>query len=165
MRLILLLLLTFTLNAADLVADYANIYEIKKWRVIDGDTIEADLIAKCGVTLTAGIRIYGINTPEKKGSEKIAGIPVTNLTIQWMEDNSKDDRKMYCRIIKADKYGGRQVGSVFTDQFKKLADYQTKHGLCDPYDGKSKKAPFTAARLKQIQDTVKTLLRSKAIEL
>jgi len=52
-------------------------YEISSLRIIDGDTITATVDLGFGVHKKETFRLYGINAPETRGSEKEAGIRAT----------------------------------------------------------------------------------------
>jgi micrococcal nuclease len=79
-------------------------YRITPLRVIDGDTIVCDIDLGFNMWLrTVSVRVYGVNTPEMRGSTKAAGESARIYTMQWF------NRDGYDYVIKVaekpDKYG------------------------------------------------------------
>ena len=48
-------------------------YECELVRVIDGDTVKLRVDCGFNVTFTDNFRLHGINAPEMRGSDKVAG--------------------------------------------------------------------------------------------
>ena len=46
-------------------------------RLVDGDTVILDVDMGMSITVRATVRLYGINTPEVRGVEKVAGHAAT----------------------------------------------------------------------------------------
>lgn len=84
-------------------------YGIKINRVIDGDTVVADVDLGFGVWLKdKHIRLYGVNTPEKNTPEGVDALKFTQSLLSH-------DTAMYVLHVlehKADKYG-RLLGNVY----------------------------------------------------
>ena len=115
-------------------------------RVIDGDTIELGKeytpvivgAMEDGTIPLYKIRLYAIDTPEKRGKcqkEKDLAKKATQFTKNAIK-NAKD---IDIKIIKNDKYGGRLIGKVYVDSLD-LSNLLIKEGLAVPYFGKTKKS-------------------------
>ncbi len=52
-------------------------YRARITRVIDGDTVEAEIDLGFHVSLTVTLRLAGINAPETKGTERPRGLAAT----------------------------------------------------------------------------------------
>jgi len=48
-------------------------YKLSKIRVVDGDTVEADIELGFGITMRRFIRLLGVNAPEMRGKDRIKG--------------------------------------------------------------------------------------------
>lgn len=46
-------------------------------RLVDGDTVDVDIDLGMGITTRQRLRLFGINTPEVRGPEKVAGHAAT----------------------------------------------------------------------------------------
>ncbi len=110
----LLVLLLITMNAT------ARDYPATVNRVIDGDTVECVIYLGFGVSITESVRLAGIDAPEMRGSEVIAGAEskqalIDMLPTEIMLRTGKDER---------DKFG-RVLGTIFvgpTDINQKMID-------------------------------------------
>jgi micrococcal nuclease len=80
-------------------------YKAKCIRVIDGDTILADVDLGFGIRQKMTLRLAGINAPEKTGKEKPSGLKALVFLIDNLEGNEivintfKDKREKYGRYI------------------------------------------------------------------
>jgi len=129
---------TFILALVFLIftAPFAYPYDFKILKVIDGDTlvIEAPYLPK-ELGNTIGIRILGVDTPEKAPRAKCAseankGAKSTEFTKTLI---SRAQTKII--IIKSwDKYGGRLLGDVLLDG-KLLSQSLIDAKMAVPYDG------------------------------
>lgn len=152
-------------------------YRILKWRVVDGDTIDASIDMGFDLRHDVYIRLNGIDTPEDVGSEKHAGIPVSQVLDKWLRNYSNevgppgeplhgfsdDDGELYVHSLELGKYRRRVVGIVWgeTDGQKDDVDVSTyllSQGLCKPYSGGTKEA-FTESELKTIEAKAKAILQ------
>lgn len=91
-------------------------------RVIDGDTQVYDLDLGFGVYTRRYIRLYGVNTPELRGSEKPLGTKATLAAQSWL----KGGVLSFSPILKG-KYG-REVGYVCRPDKGCLNDWLVKQG-------------------------------------
>jgi len=114
-------------------------YGINLRRVIDGDTIVADIDLGFGVWLKdKHIRVAGVDCPEVKTAE---GLAAREFTTQWMTQEAPDKYLVNVKTHKADKYG-RILGSIGRTIHKTQCTYLldalllNQHGK--PYDGGKK---------------------------
>jgi len=113
------------------------IYKIKVTRVIDGDTVDADIDLGFDTKLSKRIRLHGIDTPETRTrdlEEKARGLEAKEFVITWLEDMADN-----CPIIetKVDKKGkfGRILGRILNDEGECLNDTLLELGHATAYDG------------------------------
>ena len=127
------------------------IYTVLDYYVIDGDTVKVLLDTGFRNRTITSVRVEGINTPEKRGKEKEAGLAVKEIAEMWIKKNCSLDIKkkryfldsypikgLYVRSVKLDKYGGRIIGRIFTENDADLGDFLIAEGLARIYDGGSK---------------------------
>ena len=76
-------------------------------RVIDGDTVEAEIDLGFHVTLTVTLRLAGINAPETKGTERPRGLAATRFLDSLITDLTGGTRELTVRTQKdvTEKYG------------------------------------------------------------
>ena len=90
-------------------------YKCKLVKVVDGDTIDVDIDLGFGVWLqNQRIRMYGIDTPESRTSdkvEKIYGLAAKDYLVKWTNAGGlklrtfKDGKGKYGRILGQIWYG------------------------------------------------------------
>ena len=88
-------------------------YKAKVTSVYDGDTITVDIDLGMNVVLTGQkIRLYGIDTPEVRGSEREDGL----VSRDWLRDKILD--KWVVIKTHKDSKGkyGRWLGTIFTEE-------------------------------------------------
>lgn len=113
LTLALLLSMAFTANAG-IAKIENNTYSAQVVRVIDGDTIEIDVNTWIGATQRINLRLYGANTPEKRGKgvsdcEKLAAIKATQFTEKWLDGIGE----VMITNVKNGSFAGRAVGTLF----------------------------------------------------
>jgi len=82
-------------------------YRFELIRVIDGDTIEVMLDLGIETYRRELIRLYGVNTPEKRGATKEAAMAAQAFTTSWLigtfpfhlDSRSYKPREKYGRIL------------------------------------------------------------------
>lgn len=91
-------------------------YSAEMARIVDGDTLDADIDLGFDVHVRKRIRLYGINTPESRTrdlEEKKRGKAATQYVKDWFE---KKGATFTLRSLECGKYGrvlGRiKIGSV-----------------------------------------------------
>lgn len=83
------------------------VYKMRLIRVIDGDTVEAEIDLGFHLSIRTSIRVYGVNCPEMKGATKEAGKAAKDFTAHWMTQ----DYEYRVKTEKPDKYG-RCLGCI-----------------------------------------------------
>jgi endonuclease YncB( thermonuclease family) len=133
-KLLLLTLLLFPTVA------FANPYDFKVTRIIDGDTVEIEvpfLPKELGNHLS--IRVLGVDTPEKGHRAKCELENTKAVAASLFTDNEVQVAKEIKVIIrKWDKYGGRILGDLVLDGIP-LSTKLIQKGFAVPYSGKGQK--------------------------
>ena len=117
------------------------IYRIKSiTKVVDGDTIDANIDLGFDISLTKRIRFAGIDTPESRTrdlEEKKLGLE----TKEWLKKTLEDAKDILIKTEKPDsteKYG-RIIGHLFINgQETSLNNQMIDEGYALPYDGGTK---------------------------
>lgn len=116
-----------------------TLYDYKIIRVIDGDTVEIEAnFLPAPLKPSLKLRIYGIDTPEKKSRAKCdleAELSKKATAFTQKVINESISKKI--KIRKWDKYGGRVLGDIILDG-KSLELLLLNEGLAKPYDGGKK---------------------------
>lgn len=95
-------------------------------RVIDGDTVIADLAIWPGLTARETIRVLGVDTPEPKGITRPAGEAARLFARDWLQRGPVE-----VRVCERDAFG-RALGQVTRDgEDLAKALIQAGHGI--PY--------------------------------
>ena len=117
------------------------IYRIKSvGRVVDGDTIDADIDLGFDISLTKRIRLAGIDTPESRTrdlAEKVLGLDAKN----WLKHRLEDAEDIIIRTQLPDsteKYG-RIIGNLYINgEDVSLNNQMIIEGYALAYDGGTK---------------------------
>ena len=117
------------------------VYRIKSvGRVVDGDTIDADIDLGFDISLTKRIRLAGIDTPESRTrdlDEKKLGLDAK----EWLKHQLKDSFDTVIRTEKPDsteKYG-RIIGHLYINgEEVSLNNQMIAEGYALAYDGGTK---------------------------
>lgn len=82
-------------------------YQARISRVIDGDTVEAEIDLGFHVTISVTLRLAGINAPEIRGAERPQGLAATRYLESLLDDLAGDIRTLTVRTQKdvTEKYG------------------------------------------------------------
>lgn len=117
--------------------------------VYDGDTLKV-LIDYKDVLFNLSVRLLDIDTPEISRcseKEKLAGLCVRDHLKVLLEH-----KVVRLRAIKWDKWGGRINGHVWVheDDDESVSDYLLQKGFAQPYDGTTKKSPWSVEQLNHI---------------
>jgi micrococcal nuclease len=121
------------------------IYRIKQiTKVVDGDTIDADIDLGFDISLTKRIRLAGVDTPESRTSdanEKKYGLQ----SKEWLKHKVENAEHILIKTELPDsteKYG-RIIGHLFVnDQESSLNDQMIVEGYAWTYDGGTKVKNF-----------------------
>ena len=117
------------------------IYRIKSiTKVVDGDTIDADIDLGFDISLTKRIRLAGIDTPESRTTnvkEKAMGLE----SKEWLKKTLEGAKDILIKTELPDsteKYG-RIIGHLFINgQETSLNNQMIAEGYALPYDGGTK---------------------------
>jgi len=103
---------TFPENPTEIETGDRYYYNCEIVRVIDGDTVEARIDLGFDTARLETLRLYGINTPEMRGAEKLEG----QKAKAWLETQLANGEEITIRTIK-DKTGsfGRYLAVLFCD--------------------------------------------------
>ena len=117
------------------------IYRIKSvGRVVDGDTIDADIDLGFDISLTKRIRLAGIDTPESRTKdlkEKELGIDAKNWLKHRLED--ADDIIIRTELPDSTEKYGRIIGHLYINgEEVSLNNQMILEGYALEYDGGTK---------------------------
>jgi micrococcal nuclease len=135
------------------------IYRIKQiTKVVDGDTIDADIDLGFDISLSKRIRLAAVDTPESRTSdanEKKYGLE----SKEWLKHKVENAKNILIKTELPDsteKYG-RIIGHLFVnDQENSLNDQMIVEGYAWPYKGDTKVKDFE--KLKTIRRQRGTLV-------
>jgi micrococcal nuclease len=121
------------------------VYRIRSvHKVVDGDTIDADIDLGFDISLTKRIRLAGIDTPESRTSdayEKKLGLEAK----EWIKARLKDSKNILIKTELPDsteKYG-RIIGHLYINGEEiSLNNQMITEGYAWEYDGGTKKKDF-----------------------
>jgi micrococcal nuclease len=126
------------------------IYRVKQvLKVVDGDTIDADIDLGFDISLTKRVRLSGVDTPESRTTdlkEKTLGLEVK----EWLKKNLDGKKNILIKTELPDsteKYG-RILGRLFVDDVC-LNDRMISEGYAWEYDGGTKQKDFDALAAKR----------------
>jgi micrococcal nuclease len=132
------------------------IYRIKQIiKVIDGDTIDADIDLGFDISLSKRIRLAAIDTPESRTAdtnEKKYGLQ----SKEWLKHKVENAKNILIKTELPDsteKYG-RIIGHLYiNDQDKSLNDQMIIEGYAWTYDGGTKKKNFAELDAKRTRNS------------
>jgi micrococcal nuclease len=120
------------------------IYRVKQvLKVVDGDTIDADIDLGFDISLTKRVRLSGVDTPECRTTdlkEKALGLEVK----EWLKKNLDGKKNILIKTElpnSTEKYG-RILGRLYVDDVC-LNDRMISDGYAWKYDGGTKQKNFT----------------------
>jgi micrococcal nuclease len=132
------------------------IYRIKQiTKVIDGDTIDADIDLGFDISLSKRIRLAGVDTPESRttdANEKKYGLE----SKEWLKHRVENAKNILIKTKLPDsteKYG-RIIGHLFiNDQANSLNEQMIVEGYAWNYDGGTKKKNFAELDVKRTRNS------------
>lgn len=80
-------------------------YKAQVVNVVDGDTVDLDVDLGLDVHVNLRVRLYGINTPEKTGTTKEAGMAAKKFAEGWLRNRAigvktvKDKQEKFGRYL------------------------------------------------------------------
>jgi len=117
-------------------------YNAKVIRILDGDTVEAEIDLGFGISIKKLVRLNGIDTPEK--TSKIDSVRELALKAKARTAAALENKNVILKtkLDKDDKYG-RVLAYVYESQTELQADQSfnlklIQEGLAVPYDGGKK---------------------------
>ena len=120
-------------------------------KVVDGDTIDADIDLGFDISLSKRIRLAGIDTPESRTTnvkEKAMGLE----SKEWLKKTLEGAKDILIKTELPDsteKYG-RIIGHLFINgQETSLNNQMIDEGYAWEYDGGTKKKDFTELEAKR----------------
>jgi micrococcal nuclease len=126
------------------------IYRVKQvLRVVDGDTIDADIDLGFDISLTKRVRLSGVDTPESRTTdlkEKALGLEVK----EWLKKNLDGKKNILIKTELPDsteKYG-RILGRLYVDDVC-LNDRMIAEGYAWEYSGGTKVKDFALLESKR----------------
>jgi micrococcal nuclease len=125
-------------------------YKPKDYRVIDGDSVEVHLDLGFDLTKKIQVRVFGVDTPEKVGKQKHAGIPVKTAIICLLKD-----RPFYVESVSWGKYAKRVIGKIWIEyegSLLNMTDFLLDREMALPYGGKTKNV-WTEELLNKAKDS------------
>ena len=128
------------------------IYRIRQiHKVVDGDTIDADIDLGFDISLTKRIRLAGIDTPESRttdAAEKKLGLEVK----EWLKERLKFAKDILIKTELPDsteKYG-RIIGHLYVNgETTSINNQMIAEGYAWEYDGGTKKKDFALLESKR----------------
>lgn len=108
---------------------------------VDGDTIDLSLDLGFNITYKVRVRILGIDTPEKVGTQKVYGLAVKEWVKRWFAAQ-KDT--LYLVSERWDKYGGRVLGDLQLKDGSSYSAMLIAKGMARAYNGEAKPTWTTA---------------------
>ena len=132
------------------------IYRVKKViKVVDGDTIDADIDLGFDISLTKRVRLSGVDTPESRTTdlkEKALGLEVK----EWLKHKLEGAKDILIKTELPDsteKYG-RILGNLYiNNEALSLNQQMIDEGYCWVYDGGTKKKNFAELDAKRTRNT------------
>lgn len=138
---------------------YENIRKIVKvLRIIDGDTVDIAMMSDDTQKIFKyRIRLYGIDTPEKKplksNPDRDQEIAAAKRSSQAMIDKLQENNHIVTiRLYKPDKYG-RLLGTLYDRKGEDINQWMVTHGYATSYFGKTKQTFAERVSLEDIQLT------------
>jgi endonuclease YncB( thermonuclease family) len=125
---------------------YENIRKkVKVLRVVDGDTVDIAMISDDTKKIFKyRIRMYGIDTPEKKplktNPDREKEIEAAKKSSQALRQKMEENGHLVTILLyKPDKYG-RLLGTLYDAKGEDINQWMVQHGFATPYFGKTKKS-------------------------
>ncbi len=124
--------------------------------VIDGDTLEVFIDDGRGCWGKERVRIAGVDTPEVRGPEKIAGLYVKKKAIEWLDFPNGDSLVLHSLKFRIDSFA-RIICEVWRKE-KSYNQWLLNEGLAWPTDNKGKGFSRDIERL-NLPDSIKQSVR------
>lgn len=124
---------------------FANPYDVKVTRIIDGDTVEIEApYLPNELKKVLKVRILGVDTPEKGERAKCSKENMDSLKAKLFTEQEISNAKTIKLELKGwDKYGGRVLGDFILDDVR-LSKKMIDAGYAVAYDGGKKTKDWCA---------------------
>ena len=103
-------------------------YDATILRVIDGDTFVFEIDLGFSIKVKDTLRLYGVNTPEKRGKEKLKGLAVKEYVQSLIEGKTFE-----IDVYKKGKFG-RYIADVYLSKRKKLSKHLLQKKMAKKID-------------------------------
>lgn len=129
---------------------------IKVVKVVDGDTIDAQIDLGFDISITKRIRLAGIDTPESRTrdlAEKALGLESKEL----LKKKLKEALSIVVRTEKPDSTGkfGRVIGALFLDDSElSINEIMVASGYAWEYGGGAKEKDFGLLKIKRAESNI-----------
>jgi endonuclease YncB( thermonuclease family) len=138
-------------------------YNVHRFEILDGDTVPVWLDLGFDLTHYTRVRVHGVDTPEKRGSQKWAGLPVRAAVIKLLTG-----RTIWVRSLEYGKYARRVIGEILYREVEdddsspllSLTDWLLENKMALPYGGETKHE-WTQELLEQARDAAKDFLTTE----
>ncbi len=135
-------------------------YNVTWFEVMDGDTIPVNLDLGFDISIYTRVRVSGVDTPEKRGKQKWAGLPVRAATIKLLHG-----RTIWVRSLHYGKYARRVIGDILYREVEgddsspllNYKDFLLDRKMALPYGGATKNE-WTQELLQAAADAAKAFL-------
>ncbi len=114
-------------------------YKCKLIKVVDGDTVDAEIDLGFNIFIKERIRLMGIDTPESRTrnkAEKSWGMASKKYLKKVLKDNG-NEFELFTKIQKKGKFG-RIFGTIIVNGDIDVNQLLVKNNLAIPYDGGNK---------------------------
>ncbi len=128
----------------------------KLLRIIDADTFEVFIDDGFGRWGKEKIRIFGVDTPEIRGPEKVAGFYVKKKATEWLDISNDDSIVLHSLKFSIDSFA-RVICEVWRKE-KSYNQWLLNEGLAWPTDNKGKGFSRDIERL-NLPESVKQSVR------
>jgi len=127
-------------------AEYPGPYYADVVKVLDADTLRAEVKLWPAIQTLATIRLRGVDTPEKGFRARCkAERDAAERATRYVRNLVRRHRRIRLRDIRLGKYAGRVVATVevrdWRGRWQPLAELLIRRGLGRPYDG-GKRQPW-----------------------
>lgn len=128
-------------------------YRAKVLRVTDGDSLLCRVTVWPNVTWVGGVRLHGIDTPEKgwrakSDWERTLAARAKGAVLEWLTFATENSNTVILANVKPGKFARRILATVSgSPRYIDLATYLTDRGLAVPYSGRGPRHDWSTHEL------------------
>ena len=129
-------------------------YKCKLIKVVDGDTVDAEIDLGFNIFIKERIRLMGIDTPESRTrnkAEKSWGMASKKYLKKVLKDNG-NEFELFTKIQKKGKFG-RIFGTIIVNGDIDVNQLLVKNNLAIPYDGGNKEKARKKYKVDELWNT------------